>query len=228
MRAYSQGRTACQQSTAGRKLVVNHGNATLLILDSVTQVGHPPSKTVVFVSLGFFLKARAQTSFCLKEERSTTAAPSPPPPCSKRTPTRFHRRLVGTLSRALLGTPPSLAKQVAKIATRGRSPPRCFCCCLVWEKVWRYLGMGNGYTSFPALLGRRHTTLSRAYFPCCPRLPATEQHHPVSSTRRLSVKHKYPVCTYDYLGAPMTIYGDFTGLYCISMKANMYSLKFHL
>ena len=194
MRAYSQGRTACQQSTAGRKLVVNHGNATLLILDSVTQVGHPPSKTVVFVSLGFFLKARAQTSFCLKEERSTTAAPSPPPPCSKRTPTRFHRRLVGTLSRALLGTPPSLAKQVAKIATRGRSPPRCFCCCLVWEKVWRYLGMGNGYTSFPALLGRRHTTLSRAYFPCCPRLPATEQHHPVSSTRRLSVKHKHPVC----------------------------------
>ena len=84
---------------------------------------------------------------------------------------------------------------------------------------------GHGHTSFPALLGRRHTTLSRAYFPCCPRLPATEQHHPVSSTRRLSVKHK---CTYDYLGAPMTIYGDFTGLYCISMKANMYSLKFHL
>ena len=194
MRAYSQGRIACQQSTAGRKLVVNHGNATLLILDSVTQVGHPPSKTVVFVSLGYFLKARAQTSFCLKEERSATAAPAPPPPCSKRTPTRFHRRLVGTLSRALLGTPPSLAKQVAKIATRGRSPPRCFCCCLVWEKVWRYLGMGNGYTSFPALLGRRHTTLSRAYFPCCPRLPATEQHHPVSSTRRLSVKHKHPVC----------------------------------
>ena len=198
MRAYSQGRIACQQSTAGRKLVVNHGNATLLILDSVTQVGHPPSKTVVFVSLGFFLKARAQTSFCLKEERSTTAAPSPPPPCSKRTPTRFHRRLVGTLSRALLGTPPSLAKQVAKIATRGRSPPRCFCCCLVWEKVWRYLGMGNGYTSFPALLGRRHTTLSRAYFPCCPRLPATEQHHPVSSTRRLSVKHKH-ICTYVHM-----------------------------
>ena len=194
VRAYSQGRIACQQSTAGRKLVVNHGNATLLILDSVTQVGHPPSKTVVFVSLGFFLKARAETSFCLKEERSATAAPSPPPPCSKRTPTRFHRRLVGTLSRALLGTPPSLAKQVAKIATRGRSPPRCFCCCLVWEKVWRYLGMGNGYTSFPALLGRRHTTLSRAYFPCCPRLPATEQHHLVSSTRRLSVKHKHPVC----------------------------------
>ena len=99
------------------------------------------SKIVVCVSVGFFLKPRAETSFCLKEERSATAAPSPPPPCSKRTPTRFHRRLVGTLSRALLGTPPSLAKQVAKIATRGRSPPRCFCCCLVWEKVWRYLGM---------------------------------------------------------------------------------------
>ena len=30
------------------------------------------------------------------------------------------------------------------------------------------------------------------------------------------------------LGAPMVIYGDFTALYCISMKANMYSLKFHL
>ena len=60
----------------------------------------------------------------------------------------------------------------------------------------------GGHTSFPALLGRRHTTLSRAYFPCCPRLPGTEQHHPVSSTRRLSVKHKHPLswCTNDYIG----------------------------
>ena len=51
-----------------------------------------------------------------------TAAPSPPPPCSKRTPTRFHRR-AGTLS-PLCSTgsldivQPRLAKQVAaKIAT---------------------------------------------------------------------------------------------------------------
>ena len=54
VRAYSQGRTACQQATAGRKLVVNHGNATLLILDSVTQVGHPPFKTVVCLCRIFF------------------------------------------------------------------------------------------------------------------------------------------------------------------------------
>ena len=225
MRAYSQDRTACQQSTAGRKLVVNHGNATLLILDSVTQVGHPPSKTVVFVSLGFFLKARAETSFCLKEERSATAAPAPPPPCSKRTPTRFHRRLVGTLSRALLGTPPSLAKQVAKIATRGRSPPRCFCCCLVWEKVWRYLGMGilpsQLYLDAATPLSPEHT------FPVAPGC------QPQSSTTlclRLDVfrSSTSTPCACDYLGAPTTIYGDFTGLYCISMKANMYSLKFHL
>ena len=227
MRAYSQGRTACQQSTAGRKLVVNHGNATLLILDSVTQVGHPPCKTVcVSLSLGFFLKARAEASFCLKEERSATAAPSPPPPCSKRTPTRFHRRLVGTLSRALPGTPPSLAKQVAKIATRGRSPPRCFCCCLVWEKVWRYLGMvgilpSQLYLDAATPLSPEHT------FPVAPGC------QPRSSTTlclRLDVfrSSTSTPCAYDYLGAPKTIYGDFKGLYCISMKANMYSLKFHL
>ena len=159
------------------------------------------SKIVVCVSVKIFLKPRAETSFCLKEERSATAAPSPPPPCSKRTPTRFHRRLVGTLSRALLRTPPSLAKQVAKIATRGRSPPRCFCCCLVWEKVWRYLGMVGILPSQLYLDAATPSTLSRAYFPCCPRLPATEHHHPVSSTRRLSVKHKHPLswCTNDYI-----------------------------
>ena len=35
--------------------------------------------------------------FYSKEPGMATAAPSPPPPCSKRTPTRFHRR-AGTLS----------------------------------------------------------------------------------------------------------------------------------
>ena len=200
MRAYSQGRTACQQSTAGRKLVVNHGNATLLILDSVTKVGHPPSKTVC-VSFGWiFFETKSRDQFLLEGRKiSDSSAVATAPlqqkdanaispslgrnslPCTTRDPTKSGK--AGSKDR---NTGPVAAQMLLLLSCLGESV--------------EVSGHG-GHTSFPALLGRRHTTLSRAYFPCCPRLPATEQHHPVSSTRRLSVKHKHPLswCTNDYI-----------------------------
>ena len=155
MRAYSQGRTACQQATAGRKLVVNHGNATLLILDSVTQVGHPPFKTVVCLCRIFF-ETKSRDQFLLEGRKiSDSSAVATAPlqqkdanaispslgwhslPCTTRDPTKSGK--AGSKDR---NTGPVAAQMLLLLSCLGESV--------------EVSGHG-GHTSFPALLGRRHT-----------------------------------------------------------------------
>ena len=199
MRAYSQGRTACQQSTAGRKLVVNHGNATLLILDSVTQVGHPPSKTVG-VSLGFFFETKSRDQFLLEGRKISDSSAVATAPLQQKDANAISPSLGRNSLPCTTLDPTKSGKAGSKDRNTGPVAAQMLLLLSCLGESVEVSGHG-GHTSFPALLGRRHTTLSRAYFPCCPRLPGTEQHRAVSSTRRLSVKHKHPLswCTNDYI-----------------------------
>ena len=164
------------------------------------------------------LETRSRDQFLLEGRKISDSSAVATAPLQQKDANAISPSLGRTLSRALPGTPPSLAKQVAKIATRGRSPPRCFCCCLVWEKVWRYLGMvgilpSQLYLDAATPLSPEHT------FPVAPGCQA-----PSSTTLCLRLDVFRSSTSTPCLGAPTIIYG----LCCISMKANMCSLKFHL
>ena len=130
-----------------------------------------------------------------------TAAPSPPPPCSKRTPTRFHRR--GRNSLPPVQYWPS-TNRLAKQSKAGS----CCCCkdrnsgrpdasaAVLSERKcggrWScYLGMGilpsQLYLQAAAPLS---PLLARPRILSLLPEAASDHHHAMSSPRRLLVNHK--------------------------------------
>ena len=130
-----------------------------------------------------------------------TAAPSPPPPCSKRTPTRFHRRGRNSLP------PVQYWPSTNRLAKQSKAGSCCYCkdrnsgrpdasAAVLSERKcggrWScYLGMGilpsQLYLQAAAPLS---PLLARPRILSLLPEAASDHHHAMSSPRRLLVNHK--------------------------------------